>query len=206
MRATRRIIRTAAIATGAIAALAAPSAAAFADSAPAAQQSRTSRPGAEADRTWRGAYLITVKLADSSTAKIYRLGPHSYRADVYANGTRLDSLVARGRSAYGENNGLHIALHPDGSISSWVEGRFTPKPQPKPVPDHRKPALVAKVKLVDGSTAVIHQLGKNEYKADIYAHGVRIDTLVAKGKSVYGQNNGLHVALHRDGSLSSWTQ
>ena len=64
----------------------------------------------------------TSTLADgSTTAKIYRLTADHYEADIYAGGKRLDTLVADGRVAYGGNNGLHVALHPDGRLASWGE-------------------------------------------------------------------------------------
>lgn len=62
----------------------------------------------------------TSTLADgSTTAKIYRLTADHYEADVHAGGRRLDTLVADGRTAYVENDGLHVALHPDGRLASW---------------------------------------------------------------------------------------
>ncbi|MEU5955848.1 hypothetical protein [Streptomyces sp. NPDC047525] len=68
-------------------------------------------------------YVRTAKLADGSTAKIYKLGKNHYQADIYAKGAKLDTLDANGRSATGENNGLHVVLHPDGTIKSWVDGK-----------------------------------------------------------------------------------
>ncbi|MGW1866188.1 hypothetical protein ACWCPS_11585 [Streptomyces mauvecolor] len=178
MRATRRTIRTAAIATGAIAALALPAGAAFADSptAPSDQQGRQQvLPGAEdpkqdpkdqvlpakddekkddakkdeskKDETDKDAkkdeskkgdskddskkddtkkdvrtFVKSVKLADGSVAKVYKLGQNHYEAEIWANGSKLDTLVAKGASATGQNNGLHVVLNPDGTVTSWVEG------------------------------------------------------------------------------------
>jgi hypothetical protein len=174
MRATRRTIRTAAVATGAIAALALPAGAAFADSptAPSDQQGRQQvLPGTEdpkqdpkdqvlpgkddekkddtkkdeskkgeskKDETDKGekkdeskkddskkdvrSFVKSVKLADGSVAKVYKLGQNHYEAEIWANGSKLDTLVAKGASATGQNNGLYVVLNPDGTVTSWVEG------------------------------------------------------------------------------------
>jgi hypothetical protein len=52
----------------------------------------------------------------------------------FANGTKIDTLVADGRAAYGENNGLHIAPQPDGQPTCWADR--TPTPDPTPQPDN----------------------------------------------------------------------
>ncbi|MEU7578483.1 hypothetical protein AB0B50_12840 [Streptomyces sp. NPDC041068] len=72
-------------------------------------------------------FVRDAKLADGSTAKIYKLGPNHYQADIIANGVKLDTLDANGKSASGQNNGLHVTLNPDGTIKSWVEGGTKPK-------------------------------------------------------------------------------
>ncbi|MGW7078824.1 hypothetical protein [Streptomyces sp. NPDC054866] len=84
-------------------------------------------------------YVRTAKLADGSTAKIYKLGQHHYQADIYAKGVKIDTLDANGKSATGQNNGLYVVLNPDGTIKSWVEGKTSPteKPKPKPQPQHK---------------------------------------------------------------------
>ncbi|MEV0317371.1 hypothetical protein ACIBKX_22835 [Streptomyces sp. NPDC050658] len=73
-------------------------------------------------------YVRTAKLADGSTAKIYKLGKNHYQADIYAKGTKLDTLDANGKSATGQNNGLYVVLNPDGTIKSWVENGTKPAP------------------------------------------------------------------------------
>ncbi|MFH0522426.1 hypothetical protein ACHBTE_35385 [Streptomyces sp. M41] len=71
--------------------------------------------------------VATWTLPDGkTTAKVYRLTSDRYEADIHADGTRLGTLVAAGRRAYGEHNGLHIALGPDGQLTSWVDGRPAP--------------------------------------------------------------------------------
>ncbi|MFG2839020.1 hypothetical protein ACGFYE_28925 [Streptomyces zaomyceticus] len=175
MRATRRSARTAAVATGAVAALLLPAAGAFAaggpDPAPAA--SDTAATGTAAGDTAPGATAAggqsvlwrNVDLADGSLAKVYQDGPGRFSADVYAGGSLVDTLVSTGgRPAYGQNNGLHVVLRPDGTVGSWVEQapRPDPTPAPEPVPHKENTARQAgavialpdaKVTLPDGNIA-----------------------------------------------------
>ncbi|NEB80606.1 hypothetical protein G3I40_36165, partial [Streptomyces sp. SID14478] len=68
-------------------------------------------------------YVKTVKLADGvSIAKVYKVGPSHYQADIYAHGKKLDTLDAHNKTAYGQNNGLHVALKPTGAVTSWLDG------------------------------------------------------------------------------------
>ncbi|MEU2955516.1 DNA-directed RNA polymerase I subunit RPA34 [Streptomyces xanthochromogenes] len=179
MRATRRTVRTAAIATGAIAALALPAGAAFADSPATPSDAQVQPHGQAGDETPKSdvlpgtdkgdeakkdeakkdeskkgdeskkdeakkdeakkddagkgdkkddtqkdvrAFVKSVKLADGSVAKVYKLGQNHYEAEIWANGSKLDTLVAKGASATGQNNGLHVVLNPDGTVTSWVDG------------------------------------------------------------------------------------
>ncbi|MGW6956128.1 hypothetical protein, partial [Streptomyces chartreusis] len=55
----------------------------------------------------------------STPPKIHGRRAHHYAPAVSAGGARLATLVADGRAAYGENDGLHVALHPDGRLASW---------------------------------------------------------------------------------------
>ncbi|MCX5388131.1 hypothetical protein [Streptomyces sp. NBC_00083] len=133
MRATRRTVRTAAIATGAIAALALPVGAAFADSpaAPSSGPSDDTRKDEDGGKKDGGkkddaaqdvrSFVKSVKLADGSVAKVYKLGQNHYEAEIWADGARLDTLVAKGASATGQNNGLYVVLNPDGTVTSWVD-------------------------------------------------------------------------------------
>lgn len=192
-----RTLRTTLVAAGVAAALGASATGAFA--ATTAQKAPVA-PSAQAKA--KRVPVTTVRLADKvSVAKVYKTGEHRYEADVWAKGTKLGSLVTRGKPAYGQNNGLHVTLHPNGKVTSWVE-RAKPRPQPKPAV---KPVLVATATLADGvSEAKVYRISGNHYVADVSAHGVWLDTLVANGRAAYGQNNGLHVALQPDGQLSSW--
>ncbi|MGP4007067.1 hypothetical protein [Streptomyces sp. 4N124] len=78
--------------------------------------------------------VANATLADgTSTAKVYQLSPGHYEAEIFADGTKIDTLVTKGRAAYGQNNGLYVALQPDGQLTSWVDQ--TPAPDPTPTPD-----------------------------------------------------------------------
>ncbi|MFF1376102.1 hypothetical protein [Streptomyces sp. NPDC058308] len=79
--------------------------------------------------------VASPKLADGSTAKIYKLSANHYQADIIGAGAKLGSLDANGRAAYGQNNGLHVVLQPDGRLSSWVDKAGQDEPAPQPTPD-----------------------------------------------------------------------
>ncbi|MEU3748092.1 MULTISPECIES: hypothetical protein [Streptomyces] len=206
MRVTRRSARTAAVATGAVAALLLPAAGAFAadgpdrDPAPtgseASDRSGTSGTDDASDQSvlWRN-----VDLADGSLAKVYQDGPGRFSAEIYANGSLIDTLVSTdGKPAYGQNNGLHVVLRPDGTVSSWLDGTPTPKPDPKPTPKpdpkptpKPKPApkpvpkpaprqASAKVTLPDGNIARFHP-GKDRPRVEITrSNGHAVGTLDLK--------------------------
>ncbi|MFH8625837.1 hypothetical protein ACH4A8_28790 [Streptomyces vietnamensis] len=140
MRVTRRPVRTAAVVTGAVAALLLPAAgAAFADSpVPAASD--------------RAVFWRNVDLADGSLAKVYQDGPGRFSAEIYAGGSLIDTLVSGdGKPVYGENNGLHVVLRPDGTVSSWLDEAPAPAPKPKPKPAPKPSTKV--VRLPGGHTA-----------------------------------------------------
>ncbi|MDT9691094.1 hypothetical protein Q5762_22640 [Streptomyces sp. P9(2023)] len=70
--------------------------------------------------------MKSFELADGSVAKVYKTGTDEYAAEIWAGGTLIDTLTITGSPSYGQNNGLHVVLQPDGTGTSWVEG--TPKP------------------------------------------------------------------------------
>lgn len=191
-----RTLRTALIATGVTAALGVSAAGALAVDAPSTPAARTVTQQPEAKRV----YVKTVKLADKvSRAKVYKTGKNRYEAELWAKGSRYGALYSQGRPAYAQNNGLHITLHPNGKVTSWVQEA---KPKPKPV---TKRVLVATPTLADGSTkAKLYKLTDDHYEADLYADTTHLDTLVANGHAAHGENNGLHVSLQPDGELRSW--
>ena len=195
-----RTLRTALVAAGVTVALGVSAAGAFAQPAPEARTvASASHANGHCQKTER-VYVKTVKLADPvSKAKVFKTGKHRYDAEIWAKGLKYGTMTAKHRTVYANHNGLHIALHPNGKVTSWVERA---KPKPKPVV---KRVLVSTAPLADGSsTAKLYRISANHYEADIYADGTKLDTLVANGRAAYGENNGLHVTLQPDGRLSSW--
>ncbi|MFD9607978.1 hypothetical protein ACFWWS_01270 [Streptomyces sp. NPDC059083] len=141
MRVSRRSVRTAAVATGAAAALLLPAAgAALAAEAPAPAPAATA---GDPSVFWRN-----VDLADGSLAKVYQDGPGRFSAEIYGGGALIGTLVStHGKPAQGEHDGLHVVLRPDGTVSSWLDHGPAPKPKPAPEPAPKV------VKLPDGHTA-----------------------------------------------------
>ncbi|KAA6213998.1 hypothetical protein CP973_33100 [Streptomyces albofaciens JCM 4342] len=71
----------------------------------------------------------TQNLSGGFLAKVYKLGPNHFQADMYAKdpGTgklvKMDTLETKGgKPAYGRHNGAHFVLRSDGTLTSWVEG------------------------------------------------------------------------------------
>lgn len=115
MRSTRRTtLRTAAVLAGAATVLAVPVGSAFADSPsapgpevlPGVEQPATDPTGPvppavtpekpeKLEKPAR-AFVTTVKLADGSTAKVYKIGADHYEAEIFAGPTKLDTLVSKG--------------------------------------------------------------------------------------------------------------
>ncbi|MEU8967735.1 hypothetical protein AB0D11_00420 [Streptomyces monashensis] len=202
----RRTLRTTLVAAGATAVLAASASGAFAAAAP--HSAPVAHGAAHHHCNDKRVLVKTVRLADKvSVAKVYKTGKHHHRfeAEIWAKGTRYGTLVAKGKPAHGENNGLHVTLQPNGTVTSWVE-RAKPKPKPKPQPVAQRILVSITTLADDTSTGKVYKLGPNHYEADIYAHGHKVDTLAAKGRAAHGEDNGLHVVLKPDGRLISWVE
>lgn len=160
--------------------------------------------GASPTEPARG-YVTTARLADGSVAKIYEIGVDHVEADVFAGSTKLGTLVSRdGRPAYGQNNGLHVTLYPNGTVSSWVED--APKPQPKPQ-STPKPKPKPKPVVEQESAARIVMPDGNVAEAVYGVHGKRVDLSTANGhrlgtidlKDPNALNDGWMYKLVRDG-------
>ncbi|MFJ8131458.1 hypothetical protein [Streptomyces hydrogenans] len=175
-----RVLRTAAVATGTSVALLLPAAAAFADDAP--------RPVTGQDQDQ--GQVSGWPLADGSTAQVRQTGEGSYSADIVGrDGVLIGSLTSTGgRPGYGENNGLHIVLQPDGTVSSWKEDVPapvpTPEPAPKPVPQPKpapKPAphhRSVQAELPDGTVATFARHVKDGPRVQVSSpNGKRIATV-----------------------------
>ncbi|MFI8422224.1 hypothetical protein [Streptomyces sp. NPDC085479] len=190
-----RVLRTAAVATGTSVALLLPAAAAFADDA-----SGSGDPGAAVREQVSG-----WPLPDGSTAQVRQTGEGSYSADIVGrDGVLIGSLSSTGgRPAYAENNGLHIVLQPDGTVSSWMDQvpapvppKPEPKPEPKPAPQPKpapkpapkpKPAprALPKAKLADGTVATFAKHGKNGPRVQVsLVNGKRVATVDPKHLTV----------------------
>ncbi|ATL29186.1 hypothetical protein [Streptomyces formicae] len=141
----------------------------------------------------------TTALGKGWTAKVdVNASARTAKAALSLNGTPKGSLTAYAKSATTTIDGNTFTLSPEGTIT--MKAKPTP---PKPVD---KRVFVRDAKLADGSLAKIYKLGPNHYQADIYAHGAKLDTLDANGRSASGQNNGLHVTLNPDGTIKSWVE
>ncbi|MDK9498005.1 hypothetical protein QEZ40_002951 [Streptomyces katrae] len=223
MRRTRRstALRTAAVLTGAAAVLALPVGSAFADS-PTVPEPEV-LPGVEqpvvdpsveppvkpsekpvekpVEKPGKGrVYVTTVKLADGSVAKVYRFGDGHFEADVFARGTKLDTLVSRnGKPAHGQNNGLHVVLQPNGTVTSWIEGgsrKPVEKPVEKPKP-HVKRETSVRITMPDGRIARLID-GPNGKRAEIsMPNGNLLGTIDMQNRSAL--NDGWTYKLVQDG-------
>ncbi|MFE0257054.1 hypothetical protein [Streptomyces sp. NPDC059010] len=196
-----RTLRTTLVAAGVTAALGVSAAGAFAADTPATAPVKSVGHVSHQSKAER-VHVKTVKLADKvSRAKLYRTGKDRYEAEIWVKGRKYGALYTDGSvAARAQNNGLHVTLHPNGKVTSWIE-RAKPRPTPKPVVNR---LLVATPTLADGvTTAKVYRLAAHHYEADIFADGVRLDTLVANGRAAYGENNGLKVVLKPDGQLIS---
>ncbi|MFI8101315.1 hypothetical protein [Streptomyces sp. NPDC086023] len=245
MRVIRRTVRTAAVATGAVVALALPAHAAFAASpaagepvAPGVEQPANPDgqpevlpgkdgtqdeakpevlPGKEKGRDNVRQFVTTVRLADGSVAKVHKIGPDHFEAVISADGVTVDTLVSTGgRPAYGQNNGLHVVLQSNGTVTSWVEGgKKQQKPQHKKHEKHEKhqkhqkhqkktvPAVsVAVVKMPDGRIAKLIK-GANGPRAVIsMPNGNHLGTLDPKHPSTV--NDGWTYKIVKDGKRAKF--
>ncbi|WP_030726598.1 hypothetical protein [Streptomyces sp. NRRL S-237] len=202
MRTTRRTtLRSAAVVAGAATALAVPVGSAFAHSptVPAAPSVKSSSGPAASAR----AYVTTVKLADGSVAKVYKIGDSYFEADILAGSTKLDRLVSKGGAAsYGQNNGLHVVLQPNGTVTSWMDGAS--KPQPKPVP---KPKPASEKEIRKESSVRITMADGRIAKLVDGPNGKRVELSTSKGHALAAidlrrpsvQHDGWTYKLVRDG-------
>ncbi|MDJ0379326.1 hypothetical protein [Streptomyces sp. G-G2] len=113
----RTIVRATAVTACAGSLLALPAAAALADGLPAAASARASARAVAPQRI----LVKSVTLADGvSTAQVYRVAGGAYQADIMRGGAKVSSLSSHdGVQGLGRTDGMHLALQPDGRISSW---------------------------------------------------------------------------------------
>ncbi|MFK0046895.1 hypothetical protein ACIQU4_22845 [Streptomyces sp. NPDC090741] len=147
------------------------------------------------------AFVTTVKLADGSIAKVYKIGNGHFEAEIFSGSTKLDTLVSKGgKPAYGQNNGLHVVLQPNGTVTSWVEGEPKPMPKPMPVekPKHEvKKETSVRITMPDGRIAKLID-GPNGKRVEIsMPNGNLLGTIDLKHPSA--QNDGWTYRVVQDG-------
>ncbi|KOY59860.1 hypothetical protein [Streptomyces sp. XY332] len=111
----RTLVRAAAVTVCAGTLLGLPAAAALAEGVPAASAAHS----AGAPRT----LVKSLALADGmSKANVYRTAKGGFQADILAaDGARAATLTSGdGAAGFGGSGPLHVALRPDGRLSSWV--------------------------------------------------------------------------------------
>ncbi|WP_030295329.1 hypothetical protein [Streptomyces katrae] len=111
----RTLVRAAAVTVCAGTLLGLPAAAALAEGVPAASAAHS----AGAPRT----LVKSLALADGvSKANVYRIAKGGFQADILAaDGARAATLTSRdGAAGFGGSGPLHVALQPDGRLSSWA--------------------------------------------------------------------------------------
>ncbi|THA38553.1 hypothetical protein [Streptomyces sp. A1547] len=151
------------------------------------------------------AFVTTVKLADGSIAKIYKFGNDHFEAEILAGSMKLDTLVSKGGNpAYGQHNGLHVVLRPNGTVTSWVEGEQKPKPGPKPKPkpvEKPKPAVKkessVRITMPDGRIAKLIDGPKGKRVEISMPNGHLLGTVDLKHPSA--QNDGWTYRIVQDG-------
>ncbi|KOU30879.1 hypothetical protein ADK52_03775, partial [Streptomyces sp. WM6372] len=153
------------------------------------------------------AFVTTVRLADGSIAKIYKIGNDHFEAVIFSGSTKLDTLVSKGgKPAYGQNNGLHVVLQPNGTVTSWVEGEQKPEPRPKPKPVEKpvekpkhevKKETSVRITMPDGRIAKLID-GPNGKRVEIsMPNGNPLGTIDLKHPSA--QNDGWTYRIVQDG-------
>ncbi|MGW3322709.1 hypothetical protein [Streptomyces virginiae] len=196
MRTTRRTtLRSAAVVAGAAIALAVPVGSAFAHS-PAVPAAPSGKPSAGPAASVR-AYVTTVKLADGSVAKVYKIGDSHFEADIFAGSTKLDRLVSKGGAAsYGQNDGLRVVLQPNGTVTSWMDGASKPQPKPAAEKEIRKESSV-RITMPDGRIAKLVDSRNGKHVELSTSKGHPLATIDLRRPSV--QHDGWTYKLVRDG-------
>ncbi|MFF8263557.1 hypothetical protein [Streptomyces virginiae] len=202
MRSTRRTtrrttLRTAAVVAGAVTVLALPVGSAFADSR--AVPEPPVGPSVDSHAAPARTFVTTVRLADGSGAKVYKIGRSHFEADVLSGSGRLDTLVGKGgAAAYGRSNGLHVVLQPNGTVTSWLDGTAKPKPAAKPeARKHAKVESSVRVAVPDGRIAKLVDGRRGKYAVVSMPNGNVLGVIDLERPST--QNDGWTYELVGDG-------
>lgn len=227
MRATRRTFRTAAITTGAIAALAVPTTAAFAADTPPnppnpqgqADQDKSTDTGTDTETPEPGSWesMGTTDLGKGWSAKVdVNASARTAKAAISLHGTAKGSLEAYVDPQTTKIDGNTFKLSADGTITrTGAAPKPQPKPTPTPTPDsgHER-TFVRQYTNLGGSgfDAKVHKT-RSGYEADMIAKAPDTgkktvwDTIKQAGtKPAYGQHNGAHFVLNPDGTMKGWTE
>ncbi|MGW0737162.1 hypothetical protein [Streptomyces sp. NPDC002851] len=146
MRAIRRTIRTAAVVTGAVAALGLPAQAAFAEAAGEAtgEPSGTASASPSAgERSGLREFVGTTRLADGSVAKVYGVGEGRFEAEISSwaydvQGKLIEKFTVRkdgSRTSPASAKGKKVAVAnpttPTGGVRAGAEGAGATTPEPQ---------------------------------------------------------------------------
>ncbi|MEV7673197.1 hypothetical protein [Streptomyces sp. NPDC088752] len=91
--------------------------------APAATEAGTAKD------TAKGTFVRSETLLSGTVAKIYKVGPTSYRADLTHKGTPVGVVEANSRSAAAHDNGEFLVLTEEGKTFNW-QGNHVPGATP----------------------------------------------------------------------------
>ncbi|MGV4925960.1 hypothetical protein K2224_17655 [Streptomyces sp. BHT-5-2] len=172
--------------------------------------SKGSEAGQETDKGKKSErkFVRAQNLAGGFTAKVYKLGQNHFQADMYAKAPDTGKLItydtletSGGKPAYGQHNGAHFVLQPDGTMTSWVEGG-NKKPDNKDGKSKDAKAKDAKGKRQDQGTATPKNQGKVIPKGGVKAGAEGVEsgdhTMLLAGGGAATAAAGLgFAALHR---------
>lgn len=144
-----------------------------------------------------GTYVRTVKAADGSFVKVYRMGPGHYRADgFFDDGRPFGSIEATPAEpcVAGDLNGMIIALSSKGEVASWFA-------KVRPTGPHSET-------LADGKTVVqVTELGDQHYRAVLVGQdGRTLGTMEVDGEARFRaaiKVGSLWAVLETDGGVTS---
>ncbi|MER7175920.1 hypothetical protein [Streptomyces mesophilus] len=66
-------------------------------------------------------YVKTVKLKGGMSAKVYKLAKRGHQAELFLGRAHLGTITAVEMGELTLNDGVHVKLTPDGTITSWTE-------------------------------------------------------------------------------------
>ncbi|EPD96412.1 hypothetical protein HMPREF1486_01011 [Streptomyces sp. HPH0547] len=143
---------------------------------------------ASATSSKKGSPDRTQKLADGSTAEIYKLGEQHYRAKIVNSGSVLATLETKGHDAGLDANDMFVVLTLGGEVHSWMGG------------GQQGPGTF---KLAGGWTAKVKKLGELRYRAQIIGNEGVAATLETNGHDAGLDANGSYIVLSAGGVISA---